>query len=596
MPSDIFDYEELENKPDEANFYEIFMANGSVDESDGLIWKDILYEDEWAYRPGQGQKPTPVPLKVVAGHATNQFREIGMQDLIDAFNDGAIDHVTIPTSHEDKPHENTGFIRRLKVEDRGGKKYLRAGMEFTEPEIEGKANRGSIANTSVGVIFDYVQKKTGKKYSQVLGHVALTNKPWINGMKPFGVAASEGYEDDEITPLMLENVVWDTDKSFESLREKVQRALSSDNANSNCYVVDITNSKALVAEYGGLADAGNQDGAPQYYVIPFSNQSDSSVKLVAKDKWIPASKQWVEDAGASQEGYEEAYLNSIDLKDFTMDKRKKLAEKGHALPDGSFPIENEQDLRNAIQAIGRAKNYAQAKSHIIKRAKALGKVNLLPKDWKVNLSDESAERGASDNEDKQTKETINMSDKVVEESSPKDGGKSLDPGATQPEKQAELSEESRNKILEEARSQFSEELSEQSEEIQKLKRELHVKNVNEKIENLKGQGFTKLSGLLAEVRTLYMADNGKPVLVLSEQKDGNDVESTLTASEIIDRVIAALPTKDDKLDFSEMALSVEDHSRPETEVDLSEEDAVKRAEAFAADLGVEFPKKKDGDE
>src|SRR6184192_1463329 len=37
---------------------------------------------------------------------------------------------------------------------------------------------------------------------------------------------------------------------------------------------------------------------------------------------------------------------------FTADQRKALAKKGAAMPDGSFPIENEQDLRNAIQAVG----------------------------------------------------------------------------------------------------------------------------------------------------------------------------------------------------------------------------------------------------
>jgi len=39
------------------------------------------------------------------------------------------------------------------------------------------------------------------------------------------------------------------------------------------------------------------------------------------------------------------------------------------------------DLKNAIHAVGRAKNYDKAKAHIIKRAKALGKEDLLPEDW-----------------------------------------------------------------------------------------------------------------------------------------------------------------------------------------------------------------------
>ena len=69
-------------------------------------------------------------------------------------------------------------------------------------------------------------------------------------------------------------------------------------------------------------------------------------------------------------------------KKFSAKRRETLADKGFALPDGSFPIESVQDLKNAIKAHGRAKNVSQAKAHIKKRAKALGQSALIPKDWK----------------------------------------------------------------------------------------------------------------------------------------------------------------------------------------------------------------------
>lgn len=71
-------------------------------------------------------------------------------------------------------------------------------------------------------------------------------------------------------------------------------------------------------------------------------------------------------------------------KKFDTDKRKKMADEGNALPDGSYPIENVSDLRNAIQAFGRAPagKRGQVKRHIIKRAKALGAEGALPDDWK----------------------------------------------------------------------------------------------------------------------------------------------------------------------------------------------------------------------
>lgn len=54
--------------------------------------------------------------------------------------------------------------------------------------------------------------------------------------------------------------------------------------------------------------------------------------------------------------------------------RKRMAKSGAALPDGSFPIANCQDAKNARQAIGRtpASNRSRVRSHISKRERALG--------------------------------------------------------------------------------------------------------------------------------------------------------------------------------------------------------------------------------
>lgn len=77
------------------------------------------------------------------------------------------------------------------------------------------------------------------------------------------------------------------------------------------------------------------------------------------------------------------YDNDIYFKKmFSEERRSELAKGGMALPDGSYPIENESDLKNAIQAFGRAKDKEAAKAHIMKRAKALGKEDLIPENWK----------------------------------------------------------------------------------------------------------------------------------------------------------------------------------------------------------------------
>lgn len=76
-----------------------------------------------------------------------------------------------------------------------------------------------------------------------------------------------------------------------------------------------------------------------------------------------------------------AVQEELAKRDFSDEKRQELADKGHALPDGSFPIENVTDLKNAIQAHGRAANKTKARAHIKKRAKDLGRSDLIPEEW-----------------------------------------------------------------------------------------------------------------------------------------------------------------------------------------------------------------------
>lgn len=57
------------------------------------------------------------------------------------------------------------------------------------------------------------------------------------------------------------------------------------------------------------------------------------------------------------------------------------------MSDGSFPIRNVSDLKNAIRAIGRAKNPSAAKAHIKKRAASLGESDLIPENWKLPPED-----------------------------------------------------------------------------------------------------------------------------------------------------------------------------------------------------------------
>jgi len=98
-----------------------------------------------------------------------------------------------------------------------------------------------------------------------------------------------------------------------------------------------------------------------------------------------------------EDGDDKAVEADTEKKDYSDKQRQNLADKGMALPDGSYPIKTVGDLKNAIQAFGRAKDKAATKSHIIERAKALGKENLIPDNWKsIDADTEKMEHDADD--------------------------------------------------------------------------------------------------------------------------------------------------------------------------------------------------------
>jgi HK97 family phage prohead protease len=80
---------------------------------------------------------------------------------------------------------------------------------------------------------------------------------------------------------------------------------------------------------------------------------------------------------------------------FTTDERIAAAKKGQAIPirdssgkiiGGRYPIITAEDLSNAVSAYGRGGSSgggtAEIKRHIIKRARALGRMDLIPDSWK----------------------------------------------------------------------------------------------------------------------------------------------------------------------------------------------------------------------
>jgi hypothetical protein len=275
-----------------------------LDEHDDLVWKDVLVEGTWALSPDITGQPQRVPLRVVAGDAGPG--EVSMSELKSNFDEGAIDQVTVPLSHADRPDENTGYVKKLDIRpDADGKQRMYAGIGFTEPDVKEKARRGTIPNVSVGVLFDYMRKRDGKKYKQVLAHTALTSKPWLNGLTPFGaLAASQdleigtmtamNFEDDAVAPEAppeppnaepSTDVVWKREGSADWIREAATAALremKSEDDEYSCYVRDVNAADSTV-----LVD---EDG--KSYVAPYAVEN-GELTMAPRDEWTAAKQEWV---------------------------------------------------------------------------------------------------------------------------------------------------------------------------------------------------------------------------------------------------------------------------------------------------------------
>ena len=74
--------------------------------------------------------------------------------------------------------------------------------------------------------------------------------------------------------------------------------------------------------------------------------------------------------------------------------RDEMAKSGEAMSDGSYPIKDEEDLKNAIRAVGRGgASHDAIRVHIMARAKVLELSNLIPENWNSDGSLKEAKSG-----------------------------------------------------------------------------------------------------------------------------------------------------------------------------------------------------------
>lgn len=106
------------------------------------------------------------------------------------------------------------------------------------------------------------------------------------------------------------------------------------------------------------------------------------------EAWVALGEHPILDAEDEAIAASITYVAAGEFRDVSKDERDRRADDGTAMPDGSYPIANCGDLKNAIQAIGRAKDPEATKRHIKKRYNALDCPDVdLPDGWSAETED-----------------------------------------------------------------------------------------------------------------------------------------------------------------------------------------------------------------
>jgi hypothetical protein len=221
-----------ESLGENATIYEFAYTNTEkidfeATETGQVIYRNVLRTGTWQVAPNNSKEPLVI---------TKQM----LDNLVTGFNDGAFEYVTVPETHEDLPSQNRGFVRKLEVvEDtqRQGEFVLRGGFEFTNEDARKAALEGSIAGVSCGIVFNHKRKSDGQLFESALHHVALTNKPWIDGLgnwdkiaaSEFGAEVVVGLEQEDSNVVSQENITMTEENTGMQLSQADFDALVAEN-------------------------------------------------------------------------------------------------------------------------------------------------------------------------------------------------------------------------------------------------------------------------------------------------------------------------------------------------------------------------------
>src|ERR1035438_515448 len=318
-----------------------------------------------------------------------------------------------------------------------GKTALQDKRSFVMDESDFSTLKTNLANkkTPCSLLYEHGSGPRGgisggkvislqEKAGEIFAHATLTKRAYEECKDEEWLSCSGGFlasrdPEGNIRPVEMLEVSFTNFPAFPGLGAittfavltEAQKELSMAENKGTEKPVEVTPTPPVVADEVKLESTNTAAGVP---VTTTETKEpvklDTTVTVVAVDDDGAADPADAEDecpcpncpcAGCAccppvAAGLESKPEDKEELRDFNTKQRANMADKGQAMPDGSFPIATGKDLENAIQSVGRAKDPAAAKAHIRTRAKALGMTDKLPTDFEteeqvVELSAEQTE-------------------------------------------------------------------------------------------------------------------------------------------------------------------------------------------------------------
>ncbi|MCP4231271.1 MAG: hypothetical protein GY771_14135 [bacterium] len=139
--------------------------NFELEDGDSRFRKEVIRAGTY-YHPDAPQGTLDVTTERMQMWADN-FAEAGVK-------------VWVPYRHSKDPKENTGWVEDITVEgDR-----LFATLNITDAAAAEMLRDGTIQDVSIGIEFDFVDDR-GRRFAEVIRHIALTVDPHIREQGPF---------------------------------------------------------------------------------------------------------------------------------------------------------------------------------------------------------------------------------------------------------------------------------------------------------------------------------------------------------------------------------------------------------------------------